>query len=155
LRRTRLDHRSARLRPGVFNHLDRRDESVAALREGFDEPRTLGRIPQRLTQAVHRGVQPMIEVDERVGRPELLPKRVAADQVPAPTQEQQKDVEGTASQFDDPTLLAQLAEPAVDLEKAESIETFGRGIRLHAERVWRNSILVSMRPNRKAQPHNV
>ena len=82
----------------------------------------------------------MIEVNERVGRPELLPEFVAADKVPTLAQQEQKYVEGPTTQLDGSTLLPQLTSPAIDLEQAESIETLGTGAGLHVC-VKRNVIL--------------
>src|SRR5262245_46953403 len=125
-----VDALASRRRPR--EDLDWCDESVAALRQGLDESGTFGRIPERLAQAVHRRVQAVVEIDERVSRPELLAEFVASNEIAAAVHEEQKDVEWAAAQLDDAALLAQFAQAAVDFEQAEAIDTFERDARLHA-----------------------
>src|SRR4029077_12568862 len=52
------------------------DEAIAATRQGFNEPRTLSQVAQRLAQFVDRRVQTVVEVDKRVGRPDAGTKLV-------------------------------------------------------------------------------
>ena len=66
---------------------DRRNEAVAAPRHGLDEAWRLGRIAQRLAQAVDDGVQTVLEVDERAVRPESLAQLLARDQIAGPLQQ--------------------------------------------------------------------
>ena len=49
----------------------RANETVAALGERLDEARRLRRVTQRLPQALDGVVQPAIEIDEGVRRPDL------------------------------------------------------------------------------------
>jgi len=91
----------------------------------------LGRIAERLPQPVHRGVQPVVEVHERVGGPEVLPQFIAADDIAATAQQEQKDVEWPAAQLQRAALLAEVARPAVGLEQAEAIKTVRADAGLH------------------------
>jgi len=58
----------------VVQAIYRGDETVAASRQRFDEPRALGGVPQGIPQLVDRGVQAVVEVDEGIGRPVLIAK---------------------------------------------------------------------------------
>src|SRR2546427_10042802 len=101
--------------------MDGYDEAVAALGERLDEPWILRRVAESLSKTVHRRIQPMVEVDERVGRPQLLPKLLTGDDIPATGQQQDQNVERPATQFDLATLFPQLTSPAVNLEEAKPI----------------------------------
>src|SRR5512146_3508831 len=50
------------------------DEAVSASWQRFDEPRICSPVSQRISQLVNRGVQTVIEIDERVRRPQALPQ---------------------------------------------------------------------------------
>ena len=93
----------------------------------------------------------MVEVDEGVGGPELLPQLVPRNDVAAPVEQEQKDVERSAAQFDGAALLSELARWAVDLEQAETIRS-RRNPTLACMRSWRveTAILNRMRPRREA-----
>ena len=64
----------------------------------------------------------MIEIDERVRLPQLLPQLVARDDVAPAGQKEKEDVERASPQPDPPALLVQLTGPAVDLEDTETVE---------------------------------
>ena len=75
-----MDHGSA-FRCRRWRHsVDSRDEAVPSTGSGFYEPRDLGRIAQRVTQTLHRRVQAVLEVDERIRRPKPLAQLFARDQ---------------------------------------------------------------------------
>jgi hypothetical protein len=57
--------------------IDSADEPVSAPIERLDEPWTIGIVAKRRSQTLDRGVQPMLEVDERTVRPEPAPQLVA------------------------------------------------------------------------------
>ena len=52
--------------------LDRGDEAVAAPMQRLDEPRVVGIVAERRAQPFDRGVQAVLEVDERSRRPQAL-----------------------------------------------------------------------------------
>jgi len=62
-----------------FPSLDRGDESVSSAGYSLDESRIGGGITQGLAQFVNGGVQAVIEVYERVARPEALLQLLARD----------------------------------------------------------------------------
>jgi hypothetical protein len=53
----------------------------------LDESRILGRVTKRVAESVDRGVQPVIEVHERIGRPQLLAQQFSGDERPWMIQE--------------------------------------------------------------------
>ena len=61
------------------NRIDGRNKPIAAAREGFDEPRRLSRIAQRVAEALHRRIQSAFEIDEGVVVPEPTPQLVPGD----------------------------------------------------------------------------
>lgn len=58
---------------------DRGDETVAAAGERFDEARRFRRIAKRLAHFLDRGVEPVLEIDERVGFPQPFAELFAGD----------------------------------------------------------------------------
>src|SRR5580765_8305173 len=64
--------------------LDRNKQPIPAARNRLDESRRVRRILQGLTQSADRGVQPMIEVDERPFGPEPEPELFATDHFTGP-----------------------------------------------------------------------
>ena len=71
----------------------RSDEPVTTPREGLDVTGGLGRVAQRLPQLPHRRVEAVVEVDERVRRPELLPQLLSGHHLARALQEQGQQVE--------------------------------------------------------------
>jgi len=56
------------------------DPSVAAPRHRLDKPRRPGVVAKYGAQPLHRGVQAVLEIDERAVRPEPTPQLVPCDQ---------------------------------------------------------------------------
>src|SRR5215467_3726349 len=50
------------------------DEAVAAARNSLDKSRALSRVRESVSQSLDGVAQPLIEVHERVGRPDSLPQ---------------------------------------------------------------------------------
>ncbi len=49
------------------------DETAASPRKSLDEPRGLGRVTEGGSNARNRVVKPVLEIDKRIGGPELFP----------------------------------------------------------------------------------
>ena len=64
----------------------------------------------------------MIEIDERVRQPQLLPQLVAGDDVAPPGQKKKEDVERASPQSDRPSLFVKLAGTAVGFEGTETVD---------------------------------
>src|SRR6266496_5278638 len=64
---------------GCSGNSDVGDEAVAATGNGFDEAGTFGGIAEGLADLVDRLVEPVVEIHERVGRPECLLKFLSTD----------------------------------------------------------------------------
>jgi hypothetical protein len=95
------------------------NESIPAARHGLDEPRILGRIAQRVAQLLDGAVQPGIEIDERIGRPESPSHLVARDGFAGAFDQQQQNLQGLLGELDPQTLLAELTRDTVELEDTE------------------------------------
>ena len=104
------------------------DESVAAPRQGFDEPRIVGGVVQRFAQLADGAVQPDLEVDERVRGPEHASELVARDHFTGTAQQFFEDLEGLIGQPDFQAMTPQLAGLGVELEHAEAEDMRRRGI---------------------------
>lgn len=62
----------------------------------------------------------MVEINERLRRPEALPQLFARDDITASLEEQDEDVNGSAAQPDPSTLLEELTGAAMNLVDAEA-----------------------------------
>ena len=107
--------------------LDRTDESVAVPGERLDEKRRPDLVTERAPQAVHGVVQAVIEVDERVVRPEPPPQFLSRDHGARMLEEHREDPERLFREPHPQALLAQLVRSNVDLEATETeIQAHGR-----------------------------
>ena len=66
-------------RDDAVDVLHRCNEPVPTLRKRFDETRTIGGVPEGFAKAVHRLVQPAVEVDKGVRRPDVPLQFLACD----------------------------------------------------------------------------
>ncbi len=83
-------------RRGASGGRHRRDEAVAAALQRLDEARVVRLVAERGPQAVDGAVQPVVEVDERVVRPQPLAQRLARDGLPGLGQQGVQDAQGLA-----------------------------------------------------------
>ena len=88
----------------------RGDEPVTPPREGLDVTGGLGRVAQGLPQLPHRRVEAVVEVDERVRRPELVPQLLSGHHLARALQEQDQQAKRLILQPDLQSLPAQLPE---------------------------------------------
>jgi hypothetical protein len=108
------------LPPGLDRRaVDRSNETIAIARNGLDESRAIGGIAKRLPQLSDRGVQAVVEADERVCRPEALPQLVARDDGTASIQEQGERVEWLVLQVYPSATLSEFAGLDVQLENTK------------------------------------
>ena len=98
---------------------ERRDEPIAAARQRLDEPRVVRIVAERGAQALHRRVQAVLEVDEGAVRPQPLAQLLARDDVAGALEHQPEDLERLLLQADAGRARPQLAQPHVELERAE------------------------------------
>ena len=107
----------------------RGDEPVTPPREGLDVTGGLGRVAQGLPQLPHGRVEAVVEVDERVRGPELVPQLLSGHHLARPLQEQGQQAKRLILQTDLQSLPAQLPGREVDLKGPEA-EDPPRGSRL-------------------------
>ncbi len=121
-----------RSRPSM--RFDGADEPVAAPVQRLDEPRTIGVVAERRPQTFDRGVQPVLEVDERAFRPQALPQLVARQDLARLLEQHDQHLERLILQPQADAVLAQLARAHVELESSESKSVLHRmhGRHLHS-----------------------
>ena len=105
--RSRLRRSAAILRIGWVGN--GRDEAIALLRDGFDVERLVGRITQGLAELHDRSIQTVVEIDEGVGRPEMLAQLLARDHLPGVLQQQEQNARRLFAQLDDRAIAAQFS----------------------------------------------
>jgi hypothetical protein len=87
--------------------LHRGQKAVSAPGHGLHEPGIGGRVPERLAQLVDGSIQAVVEIDERVLRPEFLAQFLARDDVSGPLQEKTQNLEWLFLKADAGAVLAQ------------------------------------------------
>src|SRR2546428_766632 len=112
-------------------------EPVTAARQRFDEPRILGRVAQGFAQLSHGAVQSDIEIDERVGRPELLLQLLARHHSSGALEQQPQNLKGLVRKPDLQAMPAQLARLRVELEDPEPEDSRRRARGFHGPLVVR------------------
>ena len=96
------------------------DESVAAAGQRLDEPRHIGRVPERISQPANRGIQAVLEVDECLGRPQSLPQLLAGNELAGTIQQRLEHLKRLFGKTDPDAALPQLAGPQIQLERAKA-----------------------------------
>ena len=99
--------------------LHRRNQPIAAARQGLDESRGLGRVSKRFAQPLHRRVHSVLEVDECVVLPEPLTQFLAGDQLTGALHQALEHLEGLLLKAHTHAGLSQLAHAKVQLERAK------------------------------------
>ena len=64
-----------------IGQVGRGDETIAPSRDRLHKTRRLGRVTERVAQPSDRRVQPVLEIDEGVLRPETLAELLASDEL--------------------------------------------------------------------------
>ncbi len=104
----------------------RRNQPIAAARQGFDESRSLGRVSKRFAQPLHRRVHSVLEVDECVVLPEALTQFLAGDQLTGSRHQALEHLEGLLLEPHTHAGLSQLADAEVQLERAKPHDMMAR-----------------------------
>ena len=129
---------AGRVEAALERALDRRDEPIAAPGHRFDEPRRRRVLAERLAQAFDRGVEAVIELDERVVGPQLLPQLLTRDHLTGAIEQRRRGSAGAGRSPKPRPPLAQLARADVQLEHPER-EPGGRCRRAHVHTLRRAS----------------
>ena len=108
-------------------------EPVTAARESFDEARRLDGVAERLTQPFHRGVDAVLEVDDRVARPKLLAQVFTRHELARPLDEHAQNPQRLPFKLDLHPAPAQLQCAPVEFEGVEPKELRSRVIRVSHE----------------------
>src|SRR5215470_6741645 len=92
--------------PALSVRIDWSDESIATARHRLNEPRTVGGISQCFAQSRHRAVQPVVEVNECIGCPDLLALLVFRDNFPRVFKKDPENLKGLFLQLHSDAALA-------------------------------------------------
>jgi hypothetical protein len=88
---------------------DGSDKAITLFRDGFDVERLLGRATQGLAELHDSRIQAVIEVDEGIGRPEMLAQLLARDHLPGVLQQQEQNARRLFPQLDESAIAAQFS----------------------------------------------
>jgi hypothetical protein len=101
------------------------DEAVAATRQSLNQAGIVRRISQCFAHAVHGGVESVLEVAKRLGRPELLLQLFASDEFSGAKQQRFENLKRLPGQTDSDALFAEFPSTQVDLEDAKADDSRG------------------------------
>ena len=120
----------------------RSDESVAAAGQRLDEPRHIGRVPERIAQPANGSIQAVLEIDECLRRPQSLPQLLAGDEFAGTIQQRLENLKRLIGEIDPDAGLPQLARAQIQLETRQS------GREDPAERSFRISVVETVETRR-------
>jgi hypothetical protein len=95
------------------------DEAIAALGQGFDEPRIFGRIPQRGPDLFDGRVEAQLRIHQGVFRPKLALQLLACQQLARSGYQQSQNLKGLLLQIDLDPALTQFSGSEIDFVHAE------------------------------------
>ena len=104
---------------GSSDSRNRRDEPITSPRERLDEPRTFCTVSECVAQLLDRGVETVIEVDNRVRRPQSFAQGFARHDLSRVLQEHRQHLKWLLLQLQLEAIAAQLARFNVDVEGPE------------------------------------
>jgi len=123
--------RNVTIRPSA-DLFDGCDESIPAPRESFDESGRLGGVAQGVTEPSDRGVQALLEIDERVACPEARAQFLTSDQHPRPFEQGLENLQRLVLKGHPDARPSELRGKHVQLEDAEPDQaTLLSGRRFH------------------------
>src|SRR5436309_8739032 len=103
-----------------------RQEAVSAPRHGLQVSGAGGGISQRFPQLIYCGVQAVIEVNECVGRPQLLTQLFARNDFSRMLQQVSEHLKRLLLQADSDTALAQLSARKIHRKESRAYESSPR-----------------------------
>jgi hypothetical protein len=104
------------------NGRDWRDEAVAPTWHRLDEAGIVCRIVQNLAQPADDRMEPVLEIDVRVARPDPAAKLLAGQQLARAFEQGDEDAQRLLMQSsDEATVTPQLARSGVELEQPDAI----------------------------------
>jgi hypothetical protein len=101
---------------------DRRDKAVALRPFRLDESRRRRQIPDRITYLPDRDVEAVVEVDECIVGPELLPELLTGDELTMARYEHPEDLPRLILQADSSPRSPEVTRRRIELERAKSHE---------------------------------
>jgi hypothetical protein len=99
--------------------MNRRNEPVTALSQGFNEMRVLGTVTQGVAELVYSNTQAVVEVDGCIRTPEPLLQRLAGDHFTRMLQKRRQHLEWLALQMDPDPGAAQFSTIQVNVKEPE------------------------------------
>src|SRR6266705_1573007 len=117
--RSGADTRGSPLRRSMVSS-DRRKEPISAPRQRLDKSRVVSGVAQCLSELVYGCVQAVVEIDERILRPDLRAQLFARYHFGRPLKQDGKHLEWLFLQLDALTLFAQLSRAQVHLKNSKA-----------------------------------
>src|SRR5262249_51643677 len=119
-----------------FHDGHRRNEAIAAARQGFYVNRPLRGVSKRLPQFVNGLVETVLEVAEGFVGPQALLNLFASDHLPSTLEEHCEDIERMTSKPDFHSVFADLAGQDVHVVGTEPVARSRPDLRFHTETTW-------------------
>src|SRR5262245_33534265 len=93
---------------------------MSAAAHRFDEARVLRRVAKSCPKFCDRRAEAVIEIDERIGRPQRLTHFFAGDEIAVMVEEKHQQLERLLLKLDSDALLAELSRAPVDFVDAKA-----------------------------------
>jgi len=95
------------------------NEAITASRYGLDKTGAIGGVPKDFSQAHHRIVNTMVEVNEGIALPESIPQLLPGDDLPGSLQEHSQNLERLFGKLDAKAAFAKFGTLEIHLEDAK------------------------------------
>jgi hypothetical protein len=96
------------------------DEPIAPPGERLDKSRHIGRIPERITQPANGSIQAVLEINERVRRPQSLSQFFAGNEPSRTIEKRPEKLKWLFGEVDPDASLPKLARTQIQLECAKA-----------------------------------
>src|ERR1700676_2286030 len=114
-------------------NFDLREEAIPAASSSFHKAGTLGGVAERFTDFVDRFVEPVVEIDKSVCRPEFFLKFLASYDLTVVLKQHGQDLEGLRLKPNSEAVLAQFAGTKIQFENPETDPFANLTVFLHGE----------------------
>lgn len=110
---------------------DRHQEAVAAPGQRLDKAGVIGGVAEGFSQFVDRCIQPIVEIDEGILRPQLGAQLFTTDQFTRTLQQEREHLKRLFLQLDPLTLLPQLTAAHIHLKRCKAKDGWRTRFRGH------------------------
>src|SRR5262249_11674219 len=120
-------------------YIDWRDKAISPPVERLDKARVVSVVAERLPDAANGLVEALLEIDERIERPQLFLQLLTSNHLARPLQQQGEHIQRLPCELNLHSLPAQLSCSKIQFEDTEACPLRVANLRLHCPSGWGNS----------------